>query len=53
MKEMHEIEADSDSEALALMGLRGEKSDCELWCGDRLVARVPRGSNPSSAELLR
>jgi len=43
------IEADCDEEALALLSLHGEKTDCELWCGERKVAAVARGSDPRLA----
>jgi|GEM_PF-6408546 len=34
--------AEDDGEALALFVLRRETADCELWCGERLVAAIPR-----------
>jgi hypothetical protein len=39
------LDADDDKEAVALLMLRGEKTDCELWCGQRQVARLLK-SNP-------
>jgi len=42
-----DFEADDDAEALALLRLRREKVECDLWCGDRLVATIPKGTNPS------
>ncbi len=44
--EVSEMDAEDDKEALALLAIRGEKSDCELWQGGRLVATVKRGQNP-------
>ncbi|KKC27738.1 hypothetical protein [Sphingomonas sp. SRS2] len=41
-----DFEAEDDSEALALLALRREKLECDLWCGDRLVATIPSGANP-------
>ena len=38
--------AEDDAEALALFSLRHEVTDCEIWCGERLVARLPRGELP-------
>jgi hypothetical protein len=35
--ERFEIEADDDEEALALFALRLERSNCELWLGDRRI----------------
>ncbi len=44
--ESAEYEGDDDAEALELFALRGEKSDCELWCGDRKVATIAKGTEP-------
>lgn len=44
--ETDQYEARDDIEALILFNLRGETTDCELWCGIRLVARVPNGGRP-------
>ena len=41
-----EYDADDDAEALALFGLRGEKEDCNLYCGVRKVATIMRGNIP-------
>ncbi len=46
MAEVSEFDAEDDKEALALLAIRGEKTDCELWQGGRLVATVKRGANP-------
>src|SRR4051794_11595522 len=40
------IDADSDAEALTLPALQAEKTDCELWNGERLVATISRGADP-------
>lgn len=42
-----DFEADDDAEALALLALRRERADCDMWCGDRFVATIPKGANPS------
>ncbi|KRB79349.1 hypothetical protein ASE00_19760 [Sphingomonas sp. Root710] len=42
-----DFEADDDAEALALLALRREQVDCDMWCGDRFVATIPKGTNPS------
>jgi hypothetical protein len=34
--------AADDGEALALVRLRLVRMDCELWCGSRLVATLPK-----------
>jgi hypothetical protein len=34
--------AADDGEALALVRLRLVRVDCELWCGSRLVATLPK-----------
>lgn len=44
--ETGEYEARDDSEAVILFHLRGEKTDCELFCGERLVAKIPEGGMP-------
>ena len=41
-----DFEADDDSEAMALLALRRERVEIDLWCGDRLVATIPKGKNP-------
>lgn len=41
-----DVEADSDQEALALLALHGEKADCVLWDGEKLLATVMRGYEP-------
>jgi hypothetical protein len=48
--ERTEIDADSDDEALALLSLGREKTDCELWCGKRKVASIARGANARFVE---
>ncbi len=44
--ETGEYIAKDDSEAVTLFHLRGERTDCELWCRERLVAKIPKGSMP-------
>jgi len=44
--ESAEYEAADDADALRLFAKRGDKHDCELWCGDRKVATIPSGSAP-------
>lgn len=41
-----DFEADDDSEAMALLALRRERVEIDLWCGDRLVATIPKGKKP-------
>jgi hypothetical protein len=43
IRETTHFQASDDAEALALVGLRGETTDCELWCGERRVAVIPTG----------
>ena len=38
--------ADDDVEAVELVRLGRELTDCELWCGKRKVAFIPRGGAP-------
>ena len=38
--------ADDDVEAVELVRLGREPTDCELWCGKRKVALVPRSGAP-------
>lgn len=47
------FDAEDDAEALALFVLRNEQTDCELWCGDRLVARIPKGHAPMHLDDAR
>lgn len=42
-----DFEADDDAEALALLALRHEQVECDMWCGDRFVATIARGENPA------
>ena len=44
--ERFDFEAEDDAEAVALLALRRERAECDLWCGDRLVAIIPKGENP-------
>lgn len=46
IKETTLFNANDHEEALGLVGLRGETTDCELWCGDRRVAFLPSGCEP-------
>ncbi|MET0372620.1 MAG: hypothetical protein ABW128_00015 [Rhizorhabdus sp.] len=41
-----DFEAEDDAEAIALLALRRERVECDLWCGSRLVATIPKGGNP-------
>ena len=46
------FEATDDAEALALAQLRLVPLDCELWCGARFVAALPKdGGRPILASL--
>ena len=44
-----QFEADDDDEALELVRIRRETTDCELWSGKRKVASIPRGQPPIRA----
>jgi hypothetical protein len=35
------IDAKSDDDAIVIAQSRGNPVDCELWLGNRLVARIP------------
>ena len=48
-----EYQAEDDTEALALFAIRGETTDCELWCGERRVATIPRGADPILVDLAQ
>jgi hypothetical protein len=37
------LEADDDDEAIALLRLRAEEVDIELWCGPRRIALIADG----------
>jgi hypothetical protein len=42
-----DLEAADDAEAIELVRLGCEPADCELWCGSRKVAVIPKDSSPA------
>lgn len=40
------FDAEDDAEARALLVVRGERADCELWCGERKVGSIRQGEDP-------
>lgn len=40
------LEADNESEAVAAASAQNSDSNCEVWLGQRLIARIPAGGTP-------
>lgn len=40
------LEAEDDSLAIAAAREQNPDVDCELWLGERLIARIPAGGDP-------
>jgi hypothetical protein len=41
------LEADDEPQAIEAARAQHPESDCEVWLGNRLIARIPAGGSPT------